>query len=305
MNYFYGPVPSRRLGFSLGVDLIPKKTCSFDCLYCQIGHFDKNFIRRRYYINDEEFKRQLKKILAQAHKIDYITISGSGEPTLHKNLDKVVALIRKITKNKYPICLITNSSLLYREDVRNEIKAADLIIPSLDAAGANTFQKINRPHKALKYLQIVEGLVKLRRVFKGKIWLEIMLIKGINDTMKSAKEFKKIIERIKPDKVQINLPLRPGSVALDLPSKDSIEKFKKTISLATEVVSDFKRKGAPGRNKVQPDKEIINFLKVRPATLKDLNKSLGIDKSKLKIYLNKLLEKKYIIKKGNYFFNPQ
>lgn len=237
MNYFYGPVPSRRLGFSLGVDLLNEKICSFDCIYCQVGRTVKKTIRRGSFINFEEFKKELEAIVLRECKIDYITFSGSGETTLHKGLDKIISAVKNITANKYPVCVITNSSLLYRKDVRDELRGADLVIPSLDAAKEDVFRKINRPYKNITFSKILKGIVSFRKEFKGAIWLEIMLIKGVNDSISDARNFRKIIEKINPDKVQLNLPVRPAPVKLELTALDKLEKIKKIIGFDAEILS--------------------------------------------------------------------
>ena len=239
MSYLFGPVSSRRLGCSLGVDLIPEKICSFDCLYCQVGISSKKSLTRRWYIDFDRFKKEIKNIVKDKLKLDYITISGRGEPTLHKGLDKIITAIKEGTKGKYPICVITNSSLLYRKDVRRELRKADLIMPSLDSAYAKTFNKINKPCKGITFKKIVNGIISLRKEFsakggsvsggKGKIWLEIMLLKGMNDSLKEAQGFKKLIEKINPDRVQLNLPVRPAAIKLELPSKKRIEQIKNIL----------------------------------------------------------------------------
>ena len=228
-NYFYGPVPSRRLGFSLGVDLLSKKTCSFNCLYCQLGPNSKKTAKRFSFSKLPKFKEGLKEIIGRNPKINYITISGSGEPTLYKGLDKIIAAIKKVTQNKYPVAVITNSSLLYKGEVRDELKKADLIVPSLDAATSKTFSKINRPCKGITLKRIVSGLIQLRKEFKGKIWLEIMLISGINDSKREIEKFKEIIDKISPDKIQLNLPVRPAGVKISLPSRSKIEDRKSVV----------------------------------------------------------------------------
>ncbi len=301
MNYFYGPVPSRRLGFSLGVDLIPKKTCSFDCIYCQLGPSDKKTIKRSFYIDLNEFRRSLKKAVKDHPKIDYITISGSGEPTLHKSLDKIIKTIKAVTKNKYPVCVITNSSLLYRKEVRKELLRADLIIPSLDAADLKTFIKINQPHKSITFKRIVNGLIRFRREFKGKIWLEIMLVGGINDTIAQAEKFKGLIKRIRPDKVQLNLPIRPAGVKISLPAEKKIKRIKEMICKDVEVVSDFSAKRKGSKTLKDLGKKILRFLKVRPANLEDLMHSFAANPSEVAKELNFLLDKKKIRKKKKYF----
>ncbi len=238
MSYFYGPVHSRRLGYSLGVSLVPKKSCTFDCIYCQVGSFSKTKIKRANYIDLFKFKRELREVLAKEPRIDYITLSGSGEPTLHKDLDKIIKAIKKVSKNKYPVSVITNSSFLYRKKVRQELKEADLLIPSLDAPDAETFKKINRPHSRIELKKIINGLIDFRREFKGKIWLEIMIVGGVNDNLEGAHKFKKIISQIQPDKVQINLPVRPSAERVPLPQTRRVEKIKRIINRNIEVVAD-------------------------------------------------------------------
>ena len=305
MNYFYGPVPSRRLGFSLGVDLIPKKTCSFDCLYCQLGHSDKKFIRRSFFIDLVKFKKELKTAIADHPKIDYITISGSGEPTLHKDLDKIIAAIRRVSKNKYPVCVITNSSLLYRKDVRKELQGADLIVPSLDAATAKIFKRINRPIKGITFKKTVSGLIKFRKEFKGEIWLEIMLVGGVNDKISEAKKFKKLIEKIKPEKVQLNLPIRPSGVKLSLPSPKKVRKIRKIICEDVEIVSSFSARRKLTKTSKDLRKKILHFLRVRPASLKDLTQSFGVNPNEIIKGLGFLLDegriKERMHKKNKYF----
>jgi len=275
MNYFYGPVPSRRLGFSLGVDLTSPKVCSFECIYCQLGATPHKTTRRFSAIDLGKLKKELRTILKRHPHIDYITISGSGEPTLHKNLDKIISVIKKVGRNKYPVCVITNSSLLYRKDVRRELKKADLIIPSLDAATPATFKRINRPHKSINLNKIVKGLIALRKEFKGKIWLEIMLLKGVNDSLKEAKKFKELVREIKPDKIQLNLPIRPTAQKVSFPDKKRIGEIKKILGKNVEVATVLSKKT---RKKFYPGAkhDIVKFLKRRPATIKDLAQSLRL-----------------------------
>lgn len=295
MSYFYGPVPSRRLGFSLGVDIIPKKACVFNCVYCQVGKTTKLTTKRFSYVKFPAFKKELKSILKKRPKIDYITIAGSGEPTLHKGLDKIIALIKTETKNKYPVCVITNSALLDREEVRHELLQADLIIPSLDAATRKTFYKIDRPHRGISFENILKGLIALRREFKGKIWLEIMVLAGYNDTKEQAQAFKKIIKKINPDKVQLNLPVRPTGAKINLPKYKNLLILKKAIGKKTEIVSGFYEQ-AQKKFSQSIKADIVKFVSVRPASAKDLMKSLGVDKKELVRDLKELLAKKDIKK---------
>jgi len=304
-NYFYGPVPSRRLGFSLGVDLFPKKTCSFNCLYCQLGRSSKKTAKRFSSLKLSKFKEDLKEIISKNPRIDYITISGSGEPTLHKGLDKIIAAIKKVTQNKYPVAVITNSSLLYRRKIRDELKKADLIVPSLDAAAAKTFFKINRPCKGITLKKIVGGLIQLRKEFKGKIWLEIMLISGINDSKREIEKFKEIIDKINPDKIQLNLPVRPAGVRIPLPSRSKIETIKKVLGRTAKVVVKFSLKKRKREVGGDLRRDILNFLRVRPATLEDLTRSLTANPNEIIKQLYLLLEQKsikeHMFRKVKYF----
>ncbi len=293
-NYFYGPVPSRRLGFSLGVDLLPKKTCSFNCLYCQLGLSESKTMRRFSFVKLSKLKKELKEVIDKHPKINYITIAGSGEPTLHKGLDKIIAAIKGVTKNKYPVAVITNSSLLYRKEVRNELRGADLIVPSLDAATNKTFLKINRPFKGVALEKIIRGLIQLRKEFKGKIWLEIMFVAGVNDSRSEAEEFKKIIDQIKPDKVQLNFPVRPARVKVFLPSRSKIEMIKKILGKSSKFVIKFSLSKRSSKGSVNLEKDILNFLKVRPASLDDLLKSLSVNPNQISKQLFLLLTKKLI-----------
>jgi len=293
-NYFYGPVPSRRLGFSLGVDLLPSKTCSFNCLYCQLGLSKKKTMRRFSFIKLSEFRKELKEVIEKNPKIDYITIAGSGEPTLHKDLDKIIALIKEVTKSKYKIAVFTNSSLLYRKKVRDELREADLIVPSLDAATDKTFLKINRPLKGITLKRIISSLIQLRKEFKGKIWLEIMLVSKINDSKEEIDKFKEIISKINPDKIQLNIPIRPAGVELSIPSPKKIKTIERVLGKTSKGVVKFSLKKSGGKDYGNLKRNILKFLKVRPATLEDLTKSLTANPNEIVKQLSFLLDNKSI-----------
>jgi GTPase len=308
-NYFYGPVPSRRLGFSLGVDIIPHKTCSFDCLYCQLGGGMKRTMRRFNWVDMNVFKYQLHRCIKQNPGIDCITISGSGEPTLHKNLDKIISAIKSVTCNRYPVCVITNSSLLYRKAVRDELKKADIIIPSLDSATVDSFRKINRPHKGAALSKIITGLINLRKEFKGKIYLEIMLMAGINDSRLQALALKKAIGKIKPDKVQLNLPLRPSEKKVKLPTESNIKMIAGILSSidGLEVVKDKspKRRGSVKRDNLCS--ALKRLLSIRPETARAMSESLSANVNEVSGCLKDLIRKNQVrmVKRANkvYFVN--
>ena len=209
MKTVFGPVPSRRLGQSLGIDPIPSKTCNWNCVYCQLGRSKPMVNVRAEYFPREAMLAEIKETL-ESHKkgeIDWITFVGSGEPTLHSGLGWLIAEVKKITK--IPVAVITNGSLLYLPEIRQELLTADAVMPTLDAGDAETYRKINRPMGELTFERLVDGIIAFRKEYSGKLWPEIMLIKGINDTLEALGLLADTLQRIQPDEVHINLPTRP------------------------------------------------------------------------------------------------
>ncbi len=239
MKYLYGPVNSRRLGNSLGVNLTLPKTCSFNCIYCQLGKTGDLTVARSEYVKIkdiiEEFKAWLEVRSPCGDKIDYFTISGAGEPTLNTGLGDLIRQVKEISPLK--IALITNASLFSDPRVRREALRADLIIPSLDASTQEVFVKVDRPLQGIRIEDIIEGLVCLRREFRGKIWIEVMLIKGINDDIRHIRRLKEALERINPDKIQINSPVRSTSEDnLSPVSGLKLKKIKVILGEKAEVI---------------------------------------------------------------------
>jgi len=304
--HIYGPVPSRRLGFSLGIDIIPFKTCSLNCIYCQLGPTTQRTIRRKEYFSPPEILSQIKKKISSGQRIDYITFSGSGEPTLNKALGKLIREIRKITS--IPVAVLTNSTLLSRKSVRNDLLDADLVVPSLDAATQEIFVKVSRPHSSLRLEEILEGLRKFRQEFKGSIWLEIMLVKGVNDSPFHIRKIKEAIAKIKPDKIQLNTVIRPPAEEYARPlSLKDLEKIKKILGKNCEIIVEFDREA----QKSTPENlegAIISLVQRRPATVADISNSLGKHKNEIIKYLNLLLVEgkiKSVSHKGLKYFEPK
>jgi wyosine [tRNA(Phe)-imidazoG37] synthetase (radical SAM superfamily) len=297
--HVYGPVPSRRLGFSLGVDIIPFKTCSFNCVYCQLGRTPRKSIRRKKYFSLPEILSQIRRKISSRQRIDYITFSGSGEPTLNTALGKLIREIKKMTS--IPVAVLTNSSLLTQKSVRRALMAADVVAPSLDAASAEILARVNRPHPSLKINKIIEGLVKFRREFKGSIWLEVMLLKGVNDSPSHIKKLKEAAARIKPDKVQLNTVVRPPAekFARALGFKE-LEKIKKFLGKNSEIIAEFEKKPQKPSSE-NLDKVILSLVQRRPVTLQDISTSLGKNEKVIREHLHSLLERdriKPIVHKG-------
>ncbi len=209
MNYVFGPVPSRRLGQSLGIDTIPLKTCNWNCVYCQLGRTMPLTNERREYVLDENILFEVERALRSRANggIDWVTFVGSGEPTLHLYLGEIIRRVKTLTA--LPVAVITNGSLLYLPEVRQELSVADAILPTLDAGTAELYRKINRPHPQITFERLVDGLVAFRKEYRGKLWVEVMLVKGLNDTSQALEDIAKVLHRVKPDAVHINLPTRP------------------------------------------------------------------------------------------------
>jgi len=306
MMHIYGPVPSRRLGFSLGIDIIPFKTCSLDCIYCQLGPTARKTIYRKEYFSPSEILSQIKKKLSSGQHIDYITFSGSGEPTLNTAIGKLIKEIKKITP--IPVAILTNGTLLTQKSVREALMAADLVVPSMDAANQKTFAKVNRPHPSLKIDEIIEALKEFRQEFKGSIWLEIMLVKGVNDSLSHLKKLKEAVGSIKPEDGQLHTrPTRGISEkSAQLLSLIELGKIKKFFADSCEIIAEFDRK------EKMPSSEdlegaILSLVQRRPVTLTDISTSLGARKNEIKKCLNFLLEQGkigHVIHKGLKYYEP-
>lgn len=304
--HIYGPVPSRRLGFSLGIDIIPLKTCSLDCIYCQLGPSPKKTFHRKEYLSSSEILSQIKKKLSSGQRIDYITFSGSGEPTLNKTLGKIIGEIRKITS--IPVAVLTNSTLLSQKSTREALMDANLVVPSLDAATQQIFVKVNRPHSSLKLEEIIKGLWKFRQEFKGSIWLEIMLVKGVNDSPSHIRKLKEAIAKIKPDRVQLNTVIRPPAEknARPLSLKD-LEKINKVFGKNCEIIAEFSR-GAQKSTSENLEEAILSLIQRRPVTLADISNSLGKSKNEIIRSLDSLLAEgktKSVTHKSLKYFEPK
>jgi wyosine [tRNA(Phe)-imidazoG37] synthetase (radical SAM superfamily) len=245
MTHIFGPVVSRRLGASLGLDIIPLKVCSFDCVYCECGPTTLKTAERRPYVTAEAVVSELKSYLKDhPGKLDYITFSGSGEPTLNSELGRMITEIRKLTP--VPVAVLTNSSLIHRPDVVADLKLADLVVPSLDAVSDRNFRVIDRPLAGAGPGEIVEALVRFRDAYPGKIWLEILLIDGHNTSDEEALLFKKAVERIRPDRLQLNTVDRPPIFDWVRPApRATLERVARIIGFAPVDIVVPKRPAEP------------------------------------------------------------
>lgn len=205
----YGPVPSRRLGASLGVDLVPPKTCDYDCIYCQLGRSSPLTTKRAPYVKAGEILAELIPRLESGTRPDYVTMAGSGEPTLNSEMPLVISRVKEATD--VPVAVITNGSLLSDPQVSEACAMADLVLPSLDAGDEETFRKVNRPCEGVDFEHVVEGLIGFKRDFDGAVWLEVMMLEGFNDSDPSVKSIAELLQEIVPDEVHLNTVVRPPS----------------------------------------------------------------------------------------------
>lgn len=300
LKYVYGPVPSRRLGESLGVSPIPKKTCNYSCIYCQLGRTNKLSNKRMEFFKVSEIIDELKIYLDHEAEFDVITIVGEGEPTLYLKIGELICKIKELTSK--PVAVITNGALLYDKTVQDELSEADIVLPSLDAYDENTFKIINRPYGKLDFLKCYNGLVEFSNNYKGELWLEIMLIDEINNNKDSLIKLKSLISKIKYDRLYINTPIRPPAegyvkavssesieMAIEILGGISIENLV-SVGFVSKVKDDYEAVlSIIGRHPMNQF-EIVSFLNSRKckdadSILERLNQDKDIDHIDYKGYI--------------------
>jgi len=305
-RFVYGPVPSRRLGYSLGVDLLPRKRCSFDCVYCQVGRTTRTTVRRRDFYPVAEVLGQVRAALGSGKTIDCVTLSGTGEPTLYRSLGPLIRRIKTMTD--VPVAVLTNGSLLFRKAVRRGLAEADIVIPTLDAADQAMLDRVNRPNTALRFDRLVRGLKAFRVEFPGRIWLEVMLVKGMNDRPEHLRRLKTLVEALSPDRVQINTVVRPPAEKTAKPlSRAELERARALLGSASEIIADF-RKTDRRRGRALRDEDVLAVLKRRPVTLRDLAASLGRPAREIRTRLRALIRRgraARVSHKGRAFFEAR
>ena len=288
-KYLFGPVPSRRLGMSLGVDLIPHKVCSFNCVYCECGCTTDLTIERKEYVPCDEVKKELVHFFANNPVPDYITFSGSGEPTLNLQIGEVLTFI-KSNWPKIPIAVLTNGSLFNDKEVRSELLNADIVLPSLDAASDLTFRRINRPPHGFSIAEYIQGLVDFRKDFRGEIWLEVLILPGYNDNPEDLRLLKDAFVKIKPDSIQLNTLDRPGIVKdLKPVSRNRLQQIADDWGLDNiEIIEAASERKNIESYKDDFEAKIMETISRRPCTLDDLVKILGIHINEVNKYLGVL-----------------
>lgn len=288
-HYLFGPVPSRRLGISLGVDLVPMKTCTLNCVYCECGKTSHLTLERKEYVPFEAVKKELTHYLAHHARPDYITFSGSGEPTLNSKISDVLDFL-KSSISDIPVALLTNGTLFYQKQVREDIKGSTVVIPSLDAATEKTFKKINRPSSHLHVDTIIDGLIRFRKEYSGKIWLEVFIIPGMNDSITELTALKRMIGKIKPDQVHLNTLDRPGSIStLRAATRGELEHVLDVFQMENAaIVADPPEHEALFAYRKDTAAAILGTIARRPCTSKDLSEILGLQVEEVDTHLKSL-----------------
>ena len=288
-QYLFGPVPSRRLGISLGIDLVPMKTCSLNCIYCECGSTTNLTLARREYVPLAKVKAEFLHYISNHPQPDYITFSGSGEPTLNASMGEAIRFIRSHEAG-IPVAVLTNGTLLFDPQVRNELKPASVVMPSMDAATDKAFMKINRPHTQLFIDQMLDGLVQFRKEFQGQIWLEIFIVPGLNDSESELTAMKSAIQKISPNQVQLNTLDRPGPVShIRAASSEELQRiirFWQLDNISIIAKASDRKKMVAYRKDVEG--AILDTIVRRPCTLEDLTNILGLHANEVNKYLDVL-----------------
>lgn len=280
-SHVFGPVPSRRLGRSLGVDLVPFKTCSFDCIYCQLGVTTCKTVERKEWVPIEPVLAELREKLSS--NPDYITVSGSGEPTLHCRIGELIERIKALTV--VPVAVLTNGSMFWDEAVRRQLLRADLVVPSLDAGDEETFRRVNRPHEDVSFEQLMAGLIAFRGEFGGRYWLEVFLLSGINADDEHVERLIAQVDRIRPDRIQLNTVARPTaeSSAIAVPEA-RMRELAARFHPPAEVIGKFHPTQKQPQMAANRD-HILEMLRRRPCTLHDIAGGLDLHENEVVKYL--------------------
>lgn len=295
-RHLFGPVPSRRLGVSLGIDLTPERSCTLNCVYCECGRTEELTLARRAYVPTEEVIAELRAYLSEGPALDSITFSGSGEPTMHTGIGEIIAMLRA-EYPQYAVTVLTNSSLLHLAEVRAALLPATRVVPSLDAVSDGAFLKINRPVKGLTNAMVLEGLRRFASEYRGELWLEVFLVPGVNDSDEELALLRAEVDRLGATRVQINTLDRPGAVSWITPASSArLHHAAAMLGPRAEVVS---RHGAGGAAAVVGDDElrarILATVLVRPSTVDDLVEAMGAARDAVTGVLDDLLGEERVI----------
>lgn len=289
----FGPVKSRRLGRSLGIEMVPKKICSMNCIYCEVGKTTNLTLERKEYYPWDLIEKSIFQAKEMENSFDVLTFTGSGEPSLNIHFEKAIKLAKKIIKK--PIAVLTNGTLLHISSIREAMAEADIVLPSLDAGTSETFQKVNRPLPQIDLKTIIENLKTLRDEIKGEMWLEVLFVEGLNDSENELKALKSAIKYINPHKVQINTVVRPPAFENAKPlSFEKLKKIAQFLGEKAEIIVSKERldktvKTFKNLEKEKVKSEILKYLQRRPSTIKELSLALNIEEKEVNTILNELI----------------
>lgn len=315
-KHIFGPVPSRRLGMSLGVDLMPHKTCTLDCVYCESGATTRLTLARDEYVPLDRVKAELSEFLSGNPELDTITFSGSGEPTLHNDIGEIIRFI-KTAYPEYKVAVLTNGTLLYHSGLKKQILDVDVLKVSLDAASEKIFTAINRPCDGLRLAHIIDGLVALRKGFPHQFWVEVFLVPGLNDAPEELERIRDVLVALNPHRVQLNTLDRPGTEAwVTAVEREKLIKIASYLLDAeiikhlddldtdktkhldddekTRMATEDQRDSVPAEN---IGEHILSTIKRRPCTADDMARQLGLRADELYRYLDGFLNNGTIVKK--------
>jgi wyosine [tRNA(Phe)-imidazoG37] synthetase (radical SAM superfamily) len=288
-KYIYGPVPSRRLGRSLGIDLVPFKTCTYDCIYCQLGPTTNKTLERREYVTIADIQGELERELADSDAFDYISLAGSGEPTLNSGIGNLIVSIKNMTNR--PIAVLTNGALLWMSEVQDALMAADVVLPSLDAGDKFLFQFINRPHKGISFEHMLDGLSSFADRFKGEIWLEVFLLAGITGIKNEVEKISSLIRKIKLKRIQLNTVSRPPAKEFAKPLLSRQMQYLAGMFVGkVEIVKEMRQVNWELCQNSRPTKsEILSMISRRPCTSTDITRGLGLHMNQVVKCLDELM----------------
>lgn len=290
-KHLFGPVPSRRLGMSLGVDLIPHKICSLNCVYCECGCTTTHTLERKEYVPVKEIYRELEDFFQKHPDPDFITFSGAGEPTLHSRIGEVIGFLKK-HRPGIPVAVLTNGTLLFLPEVRSELKHADLVLPSLDAATQAAFSKINRPVRNFQVERDIQGLKDFCAEFQGRIWMEVLILPGYNDDAENLAAIREVLAEIKPERIQLNSLDRPGTIkGLRAATEEELKGIADQWGLeGVEIIAPPADRKKQTSYRGDLESVILETLSRRPCTLRDLESIMGLHVNEINKYLSTLEE---------------
>lgn len=297
-SHLFGPVFSRRLGLSLGVDLIPYKSCSYNCVYCECGQTDQTTCMRQEFFPPEDIISELDHYLSNSPRLDSVTFAGSGEPTLSTSLGTILRFL-KISYPQYQTTVLTNGSLLSDLQVREELQIADQVIPTLSTVYNTTFQLIHRPDIKITITKVIDGLFRFRERYTGKFIIELFILPGLNTTAKELEGLKKVLKQLHPDGIQLNTLDRPPADDWVHPaSLEELIQIRDYLDLPSiTIAGDTIPPGHSIRTDLNELDLIWSVLSRRPSTSEDLIRMTGLSEAIITSILTTLQEERKILQK--------